>query len=129
MTVMTTKGRQLVSTLQADGTMVLELQEKTFPEPRGNQVLVKMEAAPINPSDLFLMTAGADLENADYARGNPGYAGAPWLSVIPPGYWVDGYVMPEPPLDAYVNGRITKWLPAVHEARRAHHCVLIDLTA
>ena len=62
---MTTTGRQLISTLSADGTMVLELQEKSFPQPKGNQVLVKMEAAPINPSDLFLMTAGADLENAD----------------------------------------------------------------
>lgn len=66
---MTTIGRQLVSTLAADGTMVLELQEKAFPEPTGNQVLVKMEAAPINPSDLFLMTAGADLENAQYEPG------------------------------------------------------------
>ena len=39
---MTTTGRQLVSTLSADGTLVLELQERTFPEPTGNQVLVKM---------------------------------------------------------------------------------------
>jgi len=66
---MTTTGRQLVSTLSADGTMVLELQEKTFPEPKGNQVLVKMEASPINPSDLFLMTTGADLANAQYETG------------------------------------------------------------
>ncbi len=66
---MTTIGRQLVSTLSADGTMVLELEEKTFPEPTGNQVLVKMEAAPINPSDLFLMTTGADLANAIYEPG------------------------------------------------------------
>ena len=66
---MTTTGRQLVSTLSADGTLVLELQERTFPEPTGNQVLVKMEAAPINPSDLFLMTTGADLANAIYERG------------------------------------------------------------
>ncbi len=66
---MTTSGRQLVSTLSADGTMVLELEEKTFAEPTGNQVLVKMEAAPINPSDLFLMTTGADLANAIYEPG------------------------------------------------------------
>ncbi|MWV27708.1 zinc-binding dehydrogenase [Aurantiacibacter rhizosphaerae] len=66
---MTTTGRQLISTLSADGTMVLELEEKTFPQPTGNQVLVKMEAAPINPSDLFLITAGADLENATYEAG------------------------------------------------------------
>ncbi|RJY08189.1 zinc-binding dehydrogenase [Aurantiacibacter aquimixticola] len=66
---MTTTGRQLVSTLSQDGTLVLELQEHDFPEPTGNQVLVRMEAAPINPSDLFLMTTGADLENAEYFPG------------------------------------------------------------
>ncbi len=66
---MTTTGRQLTSTLSADNTMVLALEEKQFPEPKGNQVLVKMEAAPINPSDLFLMTAGADLQQADYSPG------------------------------------------------------------
>lgn len=63
---MTTTGRQLVSTLTADGTMTLALEDKDFPAPTGNQVLVQMEAAPINPSDLFLMTAGADLANATY---------------------------------------------------------------
>ncbi|RPF72326.1 alcohol dehydrogenase catalytic domain-containing protein [Aurantiacibacter spongiae] len=66
---MTTTGRQLVSTMNADNTMTLELVEREFPEPKGNQVLVRMEAAPINPSDLFLMTTGADLENADYSAG------------------------------------------------------------
>ncbi|APE29213.1 alcohol dehydrogenase catalytic domain-containing protein [Aurantiacibacter gangjinensis] len=66
---MTTTGRQLVSTLTADGKMTLALEEKVFPEPTGNLVLVRMEAAPINPSDLFLMTTGADLENASYSPG------------------------------------------------------------
>jgi len=66
---MTTTGRQLMSTLTADGKMTLALEETQFPAPTGNQVLVKMEAAPINPSDLFLMTAGADLENASYSPG------------------------------------------------------------
>ena len=40
-----------------------------MPDPTGNQVLVKMEAAPINPSDLFILTGAADLENADYSNG------------------------------------------------------------
>ncbi len=66
---MTTTGRQLVSTLEADGTLTLALDDTEFPDPAGNQVLVKMEAAPINPSDLVLMTAGADLENAEYSPG------------------------------------------------------------
>ncbi|WP_271077388.1 zinc-binding dehydrogenase [Aurantiacibacter sp. MUD61] len=64
-----TTGRQLKSTLTSDGTLTLALEEKEFPAPTGNQVLVKMEAAPINPSDLALMITGVDLENADYSPG------------------------------------------------------------
>ena len=66
---MATTGRQLASTLAADGTLTLELVDKTFPQPTGNQVLVRMEAAPINPSDLFLLTTGVDLANASYSPG------------------------------------------------------------
>lgn len=65
----TTTGKQLTSTLTADGTLTLELVDMQFPQPSGNQVLVRMEAAPINPSDLFLLTSGADLENAEYSPG------------------------------------------------------------
>ena len=64
-----TTGRHLISTLSADGTMVLELQEKSFPQPTNNEVLVKLEAAPINPSDLAILTGAADFENADYSPG------------------------------------------------------------
>lgn len=66
---MTTTGKQLFTTLSADGKLTLELSEETFPEPTGNQVLVKMEAAPINPSDLAILTSAADFENAEYAPG------------------------------------------------------------
>ncbi len=66
---MTTIGLQLNSTITSDGTLTLELVEKAFPAPTANQVLVRMEAAPINPSDLFLLTVGADLEQAHYSPG------------------------------------------------------------
>ena len=66
---MTTTGKQLFTTLEADGTLTLEIAESTFPEPKSNQVLVKMEAAPINPSDLAILTGAADFENADYSPG------------------------------------------------------------
>ncbi len=66
---MTTTGKQLFTTLSADGKLTLELSDQTFPEPKGNQVLVKMEAAPINPSDLAILTSAADFENADYSPG------------------------------------------------------------
>jgi len=64
-----TTGKQLRSTLSEDGALTLELVETEFPAPTGRQVLVRMEAAPINPSDLILISAGVDLENADYSAG------------------------------------------------------------
>ncbi|MGB3711667.1 MAG: zinc-binding dehydrogenase [Erythrobacter sp.] len=66
---MTTTGKQLFTTLGSDGKLTLEIAEETFPEPKGNQVLVKMEAAPINPSDLAILTGAADFENAEYSPG------------------------------------------------------------
>ena len=41
---MTTTGKQIFTTLESDGTLTIELAESQFPEPKGNQVLVKMEA-------------------------------------------------------------------------------------
>lgn len=64
-----TTGKQLFTTLDAGGTLTLELADVNFPEPTGNQVLVKMEAAPINPSDLAILTSAADFENAEYSVG------------------------------------------------------------
>ncbi|MEG3089820.1 NADH oxidase, partial [Sphingomonas sp. PB4P5] len=66
---MSTVGKQVFTTLGSDGTLTVEVAETTFPEPKGAQVLVRMEAAPINPSDLALLFSAADLENARYSPG------------------------------------------------------------
>ncbi|MCV2894615.1 zinc-binding dehydrogenase [Lentibacter sp. XHP0401] len=66
---MTTTGKQLFTTLEADGTLTVAVEDVTFEAPTGNQVLVKMEAAPINPSDLAILVGGADVENAEYTPG------------------------------------------------------------
>ncbi len=66
---MATTGKQLFTTLAPDGTLTLEVVDSQFPDPTGNQVLVKMEAAPINPSDLAILTSAADFENAEYSAG------------------------------------------------------------
>lgn len=63
-----TTGKQIFSTL-ADGKLTVELVETSVAEPTGNQVLVQMEAAPINPSDLAILTGAADMENAEYSPG------------------------------------------------------------
>ncbi len=66
---MTTTGKQLFTTLESDGTLTVEIAESEFPDPTGNQVLVRIEAAPINPSDLAILTGAADFENARYSPG------------------------------------------------------------
>jgi len=66
---MTTTGQQIFSTLNADGKLTVACTDTTFPDPTGSQVLVKMEAAPINPSDLALLTSVSDVENAEYSDG------------------------------------------------------------
>lgn len=64
-----THGLKLLSTLDGDGRLTVELAEETLPAPKGDEVLVRVEAAPINPSDLGLLFASADVENADYGDG------------------------------------------------------------
>jgi NADPH:quinone reductase-like Zn-dependent oxidoreductase len=60
---------QLVSTLEADGRLIVDLRSEDLPDPTGYQVLIRIEAAPINPSDLGLLFGPADLANAAYAPG------------------------------------------------------------
>ena len=66
---MTDTAQQLFSTLTEDGKLTVEVVDVPMPEPGPNQVVVRMEAAPINPSDLALLTGAADLENAEYSDG------------------------------------------------------------
>ncbi|WP_456261921.1 hypothetical protein, partial [Campylobacter jejuni] len=62
-------GKQLVSTLEADGRLTVELRDEVLPAPTGSQVLVRVEAAPINPSDLGLLFGPADLEAGEFTPG------------------------------------------------------------
>ena len=61
---MSTKGLQLRSTIKKDETLELSLVEVEVPEPGPNDVLVKIEAAPLNPSDLALLFGPADMTTA-----------------------------------------------------------------
>jgi NADPH:quinone reductase len=55
---------ELRSLVTAQGTLELSLHDVAVPVPADNEVLVRVEAAPINPSDLGLLTAGADMSGA-----------------------------------------------------------------
>ena len=67
MTEIPTSALQLRSRVDADGTVQLSLQSVDVPTPRDGQVLVRVEAAPLNPSDLGLLFAGADMSMAVFA--------------------------------------------------------------
>lgn len=57
---MTTTGLQLRSLVKDDSTLEISLVETEFPEPGPEEVLVRIEATPINPSDLGLLVGPAD---------------------------------------------------------------------
>ena len=57
---MTTTGLQLRSLVKDDNTLEVSLAEVEFPEPGPDEVLVRVDATPINPSDLALLVGPAD---------------------------------------------------------------------
>ncbi|MEP7203040.1 MAG: zinc-binding dehydrogenase, partial [Ilumatobacteraceae bacterium] len=56
--------RQVRSLVTPDGTLELSIASVEMPQPEPHEVLVRIEAAPINPSDLGLLLATADLDTA-----------------------------------------------------------------
>ncbi|HTH91645.1 zinc-binding dehydrogenase [Mycobacterium sp.] len=54
----------LRSTVTSQGTLELSLLDVPVPTPGPNEVLVRVEAAPINPSDLGVLIPGADMTTA-----------------------------------------------------------------
>jgi NADPH:quinone reductase-like Zn-dependent oxidoreductase len=53
---------ELRSTLSDDGVVTLAIREAEVVEPAEDQVVVRVDAAPINPSDLGMMFAGGDAD-------------------------------------------------------------------
>jgi NADPH2:quinone reductase len=55
---------QLRSLVKRGGELEVSLTQVPVPAPAANEVLVRVEASPINPSDLGLLFAGADMTQA-----------------------------------------------------------------
>lgn len=66
MTEIAFTGLQLRSLVEADGTLRLSLERVDVPAPGDGQVVVRVDAAPINPSDLGLLFGGADMAAATF---------------------------------------------------------------
>ncbi|HTX48844.1 MAG TPA: NADH oxidase, partial [Caulobacteraceae bacterium] len=57
-------GLQLRSLVTAEGDLELSLAKVPIPTPAADEILVRVEATPINPSDLGLLLGPADLATA-----------------------------------------------------------------
>ena len=57
-------GLQLTSLVKSSGELELSLARAPVPEPGDDEILVRVDATPINPSDLALLVGGADLDRA-----------------------------------------------------------------
>ncbi len=64
MSELPTVGRQLMSLVKPSGELELSLQDVEVQAPGEKEVLVKVEASPINPSDLGMLLAMADVSKA-----------------------------------------------------------------
>ncbi len=56
----TLHGLELRSCVTADGKLVLSLEDVAIPAPKADEVVVQVQAAPINPSDLGLLLGWTD---------------------------------------------------------------------
>src|SRR5712691_2543121 len=60
----TRTGLQLRTTVKSEGILELSLSTVPTPEPNPEEVIVRIDASPINPSDQGLLFGGADISTA-----------------------------------------------------------------
>ena len=97
---MAESGLQFQTQISAEGALTLSLVNVDFPDPKEDEVLVRVEASPINPSDLGLLFGPADMSSAEYSEVN----GLPQVKAM----------VPEPML-RHIGARAGHALPAGNE--------------
>lgn len=58
---------QMISTVTENGELRMELVEKELPAPKSDQVIVRVDATPINPSDHGVMFGMADIASSSHS--------------------------------------------------------------
>ncbi len=91
---------QLRTLVKSTGTLELSLAEVETPAPGPGEILVRVEASPINPSDIGLLFGAADMSSA-VASGTPDHPVV--TATIPPAYM------------RAMAGRIDESMPAGNE--------------
>jgi NADPH:quinone reductase-like Zn-dependent oxidoreductase len=92
---------QLRSLVRADGQLEVTLVDAPVPEPGADEVLLRIEATPLNPSDIGLLFGPADLSTVRYA-GTPSH---PVLNATVPDKLMPG-----------LAGRVGQPMPVGNEA-------------
>ena len=59
-------AKQLFTRISSEGQLQVSLQDVEVPKPKPHEVIVRIEAAPINPSDMWPMFGPANLAEAKY---------------------------------------------------------------
>jgi NADPH2:quinone reductase len=93
-------GLELRTAISSGGTLRLWLQHVPVPEPAADEVVVRVQAAPINPSDIGVLFGPADLATLQGA----GTAGRPEVTATVPAARMEG-----------IRGRVDQPLPAGNE--------------
>jgi NADPH:quinone reductase-like Zn-dependent oxidoreductase len=94
------EGLQLRSLVKESGELELSLQRVPVAEPKDDEVVIRIDATPINPSDIGLLFGAADMKNAKFS-------GTPAMPIV---------TAPVP--EAYrraMAGRVGQSLPAGNE--------------
>lgn len=58
--------QQILSTIHSNGTLELAMTATDMPTPKAHEVVVRIDAAPINPSDMWPLFGPANLAEAQY---------------------------------------------------------------
>lgn len=58
---------ELRSTIKSGGSLEIMLAQVPVPEPKDDEIIVRVESTPLNPSDLGLLFGAADMTTAQYA--------------------------------------------------------------
>jgi len=66
MTASRLTGLQLRTLVTNEGRLEITLIEEAVPEPTADEVVVRVEAAPVNPSDIGLLFGAADMSQAQF---------------------------------------------------------------
>ncbi len=71
---------QLCSLVQPDGTLQISLESTPVPTPGPDEVLIQVQATPINPSDIGLLRGPADLSTVQVSGTIAGVILQQWIN-------------------------------------------------